>query len=90
MTRDRDDIDWALRRKGFKKEDGDHSYYIYWNTAGKKTMKKTKMSRGSSYKTIDDSLLGAMARQIGLKKKDFLDLVDCTLNQVGYEKIIQG
>ncbi|WP_439492304.1 hypothetical protein [Bosea sp. (in: a-proteobacteria)] len=86
MTRARDDIDAALLRKGFRKDEGDHHYYIYWNLSGKKTIKKTKMSHGSSYKTIGDPLLGAMAKQVGLTKKSFLELVDCTLDQTGYEK----
>lgn len=85
MTRVRDDIDAALVRKGFQRETGDHYYYIYWNLAGKKTMKKTKMSLGSSYKTIGDPLLGQMAKQLGLTKKAFLELVDCTLDQAAYE-----
>lgn len=85
MTRERDVIDAALQRKGFQKDNGDHLYYIYWNLSGKKTMKKTKMSHGSSYKTVGDSLLGQMAKQVGLTKKAFLELVDCTLDQAGYE-----
>ena len=85
MTRERDAIDKALQLKGFEKEIGDHFYYIYWNLSGKKTMKRTKMSHGSSHKTIGDSLLGQMARQVGLTKKSFLELIDCTLDQPGYE-----
>jgi len=87
VTRDRNVIDAALLRKGFQKDNGDHHYYIYWNLDGKKTMKKTKMSHGSSYKTLGDSLLGKMAKQVGLTKASFLELVDCTLDQVGYEKL---
>lgn len=87
MTRDRDVIDAALQRKGFQKDIGDHHYYIYWNLAGQKTMKKTKMSHGSSHKTIGDPLLGTMARQVGLTKKSFLELVDCSLDRAGYEGV---
>lgn len=50
-------------------------------------MKKTKMSHGSSHKTIGDPLLGAMAKQIGLTKKDFLHMVDCNIDQAEYEKL---
>jgi hypothetical protein len=85
VTRARKDIDAALQKKGFRKDDGDHHYYIYWNLAGKKTIRKTKLSRGSSHKDIGDPLLGAMARQAGVTKKAFLDLVDCNLDQAGYE-----
>lgn len=88
MTRARKDIHASLLRKGFIHDDGDHHYYVYHNLAGKKTIKKTKMSRGTKYKNIDDSLLGQMARQLGLPKSKFLDLVDCTLDQKGYEKFV--
>ena len=87
MTRTRDEIDASLLRKGFEKDGGDHYYYIYRNLAGKKTVRKTKMSRGSSYKTIGDPLLGQMARQVGLTKGAFLELVDCTLDRKGYENL---
>jgi len=90
MDRKRDDIVSALTRKGFKKEGGDHEYFIYWNLDGKKTIKKTKVSRGSSYKTIGDDLLGKMSKQVGLTKKLFLELVDCTLDQSGYERQVFG
>ena len=46
------------------------------------------MSHGSSHKTIGDNLLGQMAKQLGIPKKSFLELVDCTLDQPGYEKLI--
>ncbi|MDI7775308.1 hypothetical protein [Asticcacaulis sp. EMRT-3] len=88
MTRERADIEAALLRKGFYKDDRDHHYYIYTNLEGKKTTKRTKMSHGSSYKTIGDSLLGQMAKQVGLTKGKFLELVDCTLDQKGYEGIV--
>lgn len=88
MPRARTDIHASLVRKGFIHYDGDHHYYVYHNLSGKKTIKKTKISRGSKYKNIDDSLLVQMARQIGLPKAKFLELVDCTLDQSGYEKIV--
>lgn len=88
MNRPRDQIDSALQRKGFEKEAGDHFYYIYRNLAGQKTIKKTKMSRGTSHKTVGDPLLGIMARQIGVSKKQFLELVDCTLDQAAYENAV--
>jgi hypothetical protein len=55
MTRDRDDIDAALLRKGFKKENGDHFYYIYWNLDGKKTMKKTRVCTHCIDHEVSDS-----------------------------------
>jgi hypothetical protein len=87
MPRARDAVVGALSRKGFRPTDGgDHEFFIYWNLDGSKTLMRTKVSRGSSYKTLGDDLLGKMARQIGLPKKSFLELVDCTLDRPGYEK----
>lgn len=48
------------------------------------------MSHGSSHKTIGDPLLGQMAKQIGLTKKDFLCMVDCHIDQAAYEKLAFG
>ncbi|WP_298018238.1 hypothetical protein [uncultured Parasphingopyxis sp.] len=86
--RKRRDIDKALQKKGFKKSENDHSYYIYHDLSGRKTTKRTKLSHGTQHKDIDDSLLTVMARQIKLPKKKFLELVDCTLDQKGYEKLL--
>lgn len=85
MPRNRDDVTSALQRKGFQQDGGDHEFFIYRNLDGKKTMKKTKVSRGSSYKTLSDDLLSKMSKQIGLTKKLFMDFVDCTLDQKTYE-----
>ncbi|MBA3053643.1 MAG: hypothetical protein FP826_01605 [Sphingomonadales bacterium] len=86
MTRDRSTVEAALLKKGFRKDDSHHHFYIYWNLDGKKTAKKTKTSHGSSYKTLGDPLLKAMARQVGLTKPKFLELVDCSMDQKAYEK----
>jgi hypothetical protein len=87
MPLDRADIETALLKKGFRKDTGDHHYYIYWNKAGKKTIRKTKMSHGSGHKTVGDPLVAAMARQVGVPKKSFVQLVECTLDQAGYEDL---
>ena len=86
MQRSRNDVVDALERKGFQKKDGgDHEYFIYWTTAGKKTMKKTKVSRGTAHKSIGDNLLGKMSKQVGLTKPLFMELIDCTLSRAQYE-----
>jgi len=50
----------------------------------------TKTSHGSGYRTLDDGLLGQMARQCRLTKARFIELVDCPLSQDDYEKELQG
>lgn len=46
------------------------------------------MSMGTKHKTVGDPLLNQMARQVGITKKQFLDLIDCTLDQISYEKVV--
>ena len=86
--RERSEIKRELEYKGFKNRGGDHEFYIYYTLSGKKTVIKTKISRGTGYKVYSDSLLAAMAKQCKLTKGKFLDLVDCTLNRDEYEKIL--
>lgn len=88
MQRDNRRIESSLQAKGFKKDDKDHHYFLYWTLDGKLTTIKTKASHGST-KTISDSLIAMMAKQCSLEKKDFLNLVDCPLNQKKYEEIIR-
>jgi hypothetical protein len=89
MGRAKSDVEAALQRKGFRRDNNDHRYFIYWNRKGLKTVRKTKTSHGSAkYKELGDPLIQSMARQCGLTKKSFLELVDCTLDQAGYEKLV--
>ncbi|MBC7951121.1 MAG: type II toxin-antitoxin system HicA family toxin [Rhodospirillaceae bacterium] len=83
-TRDRKEVEAALERKGFTREETHHHFFIYWNSDGKKTPIRTRTSH--SHKTLGDPLLSQMAKQIKLTNKKFLELVDCTLDQAGYEQ----
>lgn len=90
MPRDKSDVEGGLTRKGFQpnKPGADHNYFIYLSLAGKKARASTKTSYGKGF-DIDDNLLGQMARQCGLTKKQFLDLLDCPLSREEYEKLLQ-
>ena len=84
------DIDKALRKKGFRREvDGKHIHYFFDGSDGSKTGIFTLMSHGMGATTIGNSLLGLMAKQLYLTKKQFLALIDCTLDEEGYRGIIQ-
>ena len=87
MPRDRRDVVRSLKTKGFIEHSGDHEYYTYHTLDGKKTRIRTKVSHGTKYKELSDSLIGQMARQVNLSKSEFLKFVDCTLDQTKYEKI---
>lgn len=84
----RDDVESALLRKGFQKNNTDHSYYQFFDKNGKKTIVNTKTSFGSKYKTLGSPLVAQMARQCKLTKTQFQQLVECTLSHENYEKIL--
>jgi len=87
MQRDRRDIVQNLSRKGFQEtESAHHTHLIYHTADGKKSAVRTRVSRGSSYKSLGNDLLGKMAKQCKLTKGDFLDLVDCPLSRDDFEK----
>ena len=60
--------------------------YVFCDQAGKKTDVMTCVSHGRRSENIGSGLIGKMARQCRLSKKDFLDLVDCPLDEKGYRK----
>jgi hypothetical protein len=49
----------------------------------------TKISRGSSYRTLDDSLLRLIARQVNLQLGQFKSAIDCTINWPEYAAILR-
>lgn len=89
MPRQKDKVESALQSKGFEQSERDHHYFIYYTIDGKKTTAKTKTSHTKKMKDIPDNLLGQMAKQCHITKKQFLDLVDCPLSREKYEKILQ-
>lgn len=90
MQIDRIKIISSLQSKGFVKNNNDHKYYIYYSTNGKKTIVKTMVSHGSSYKTIGTELIKKMARQCMLTKDEFVNLVECPLSRKKYERILES
>lgn len=86
MPRKRDLIISSLTKKGFRQDDGDHINLIYVRQDGKTSSKRTKISRGTSHKDVSDINMSQMARQVGLNRKQFEQLVDCPMDQATYEK----
>ncbi len=71
------------------KKGADHRYFIYRTVGGQKARASTHTSHGKGF-DIDDHLLAQMARQCGLTKKQFLDLLDCPLSRQDYENILRA
>jgi len=68
-----------LSSKGFEEDRSkDHIYFRYYHN-GKKTRYFTKLSHGGT--EITDSLINVMARQLQLKKAEFVNLVECSLSK---------
>jgi hypothetical protein len=88
VPRDKREIEAGLSKKGFVQRAGDHNYFIYVSLEGKKSMAKTKTSLGKRI-DIDDNLLAQMARQCGVTKRHFLDLIDCPLQRTAYETLLK-
>ena len=79
-------IDAALRKKGFRREmDGKHVRYFLTNGEQVRTM----MSHGDSGTSIGAPLISAMSRQLHLSKRQFLDLIDCTLSEEAYRTVLR-
>jgi hypothetical protein len=91
MTRDKSDVEAALQQKGFKPTHpgSDHNWFVYVSIGGKKAIRaRTKTSHGRGI-DLDDHLIGQMARQVSLTKKQFVELVDCPLSREAYETILK-
>lgn len=86
MPRDAIDIIRGLNQKGFFQAEGDHHFFRLY-IEGKKQIIRTKVSHG--VREIGDNLLGTMARQIGLSRRDFLQLIDCPLSLDRYVEILR-
>ena len=86
MPRDAREVAANLKRKGFTPDDGDHTFYRLF-VDGKNTGIRTKISHGE--KEIHDGLLGQMAKQTKLVKKEFLELVDCPMTLERYLELLR-
>lgn len=88
MPRKTADVVTGLQKKGFEPgKKTHHKYYVYRTTDGDLSVIRTYISHSS--KELSDSLLGQMAKQCKLKREEFLRLVDCTLDQEGYQALVQ-
>jgi len=84
------EIDSALTKKGFiRVRDGDHIRYRFYGADFDNPLARTKISHGMLGDTIGSKLLSEMARQIRLTKHQFLELIDCTLDEENYRNILE-
>ena len=85
------DIDAALRKKGFRRDlDGKHIWYYFQDEHGEDSCVKVMVSHGVMGTTLGTPLIALMARQIHLTKTQFLDLIDCPLDEESYRQILRN
>lgn len=84
-TRRTRELKTGLTGKGFHQEDTHHEMYWFY-VRGKRTSVRTRISHGEN--EYADNLLGQMARQIGLKRREFDDFIDCPISQDAYERLL--
>lgn len=60
---DRKEVEKALQKKGFKKNQADHRKFIYHTQEGKKTSVWTKTSHGSSHSEISKENLAKIVHK---------------------------
>ena len=82
-------VERGLLRKGFRLTDTHHRRFVYHTLDGEEPQPVgTLMSHGPD-RDISDRLLAAMSRQLHLTRRQFDDLVDCTLSQADYEAMLR-
>jgi len=71
-------VESTLKKKGFAKENTHHKYFrLFVNE--KDTGIFTKTSHGG--KDIDDFHIFCMSQELGLDKKEFLDIIKCPIDK---------
>jgi predicted RNA binding protein YcfA (HicA-like mRNA interferase family) len=75
----------SLLKKGFVKAEGDHHFYLFRYEG--KVVARTKLSHNDQ--DIGDGLISKMYKQCQVNKKQFLDLINCPLDEQGYIDILK-
>ena len=75
----------SLSEKGFKAKEGTKHIFYHYMFEGKKTKIVTFMSRPPG--PLGDKLISKMAKQVKLKRNEFIDLVNCPLTKENLLKI---
>jgi len=86
MPKDARDVVAGLVKKGFQKKENDHTFLQLY-VDGLKTPIYTKVSHGE--KEIGDKLLSAMARQVQLTRRQFVELIECPLTGTAYVEMLR-
>jgi len=90
MPEKRDNIDAALRSKGFERQNNKDHYRYNLVFADKITHIGTKISRGSNHKTIGDNLLIQMYKQLRMNNiAELRKYIECKYSYDAYLKSLR-
>lgn len=81
-------VERALKDKGFRTNESHHRYFVYYTEEGTKSPVRTKTSHGKGAADISSSLISDMAKQCKLRTAEFRDLVECSMSQSDFEKLL--
>ena len=70
----------SLLKKGFKVDESHHHYLTYYYKG--KMVARTRMSHNNQ--DVNDFLISQMRKQCQLTKNEFIDLINCPLDEKGY------
>ena len=80
----------SLQRKGFEIIDRRDHYYCYFFYGNKKTIVRTKVSKGAKYKEYGIGLLTQMRKQLRLDTiEQTLAFLECPLGKEDYTEILK-
>ena len=90
MPIERSQIERSLQSKGFVRDEKTNHTYFHHEVNGKKTGISTFVSRGSSYRTYSDSLVGQIKRQLRLDNAQTKRFLECPMNGAEYSEILKS
>ena len=76
----------ALTAKGFRQEQSHHEMFFLY-VQEKRTQVRTRISHGK--REYGDNLLGQMARQVRLQRREFNDLIECPMSGETYLQLLR-
>jgi hypothetical protein len=81
----------GLSAKGFEVEENrKHIHFVYVDIEGRTTTARSMLSHAAGGEDVSDNLLGQMAKQVGLKRAEFLEMVDCPMSREDFDARIRA
>lgn len=78
---ERRDLESSFRRKLGLSFDEGGNHRLYYVSNGEQDITRTQVPRGNKYRTIDNKLLGEIAKQLYLKLSELKAAVDCLMTK---------